>query len=235
MVGYQEARHPGIDEVAVAVPVRSDDRKAARHGLDDDEAEGFLEVVRQRHREVRRPPHAEPSLGVHAVDERHLHAGAKARAPSMKASRISRFGAQPERIRWMRRPVDSAARSTPRNIGNGCALAWWARRPTNRTATSSSSTCQSRSPLGALRGRGGAEPIDIHTERDRLQSDVDPGRPAVAVAEVRGVIVGHRSDHPGDGRGRADQRVVRLERGGDQVAELADGLGRAERVRHARE
>ena len=94
---------------------------------------------------------------------------------------------------------------------------------------------QSRSPIGPLDGCGGTEPIDIHSQRDRLQSDVDPGRPAVAVAEVRRVIVGHCSHHPDDGRGSADEGVVRLERGGDQIAELPDGLDRAERVRHTRE
>ena len=98
--GHHQRRHekagdPVDDEITVAVPVGGDDREAARHRLDDHQAEGLLEVVDQGDEDVGRVPDGRPPRGFGAVDERDPNAGREGAAPSTNASRIARFGAQP--------------------------------------------------------------------------------------------------------------------------------------------
>lgn len=98
----------------------------------------------------------------------------------------------------MRRPVDAAARSTPPEHRERMRLGVVREAADEQDGDLVFFDFQTRSPFGPLDGRGGTESVDIHTQWDCLQSDVDPGRPTVAVAEIGRVIVGYRSNHPGD-------------------------------------
>ena len=65
------------DQVAIAVPVSRHHRQAARHGFDDDQAEGLLNVIDQRCEEVRRLPDSEAETRVGAIDHGDAYVGCK--------------------------------------------------------------------------------------------------------------------------------------------------------------
>ena len=122
--GDEQAGLAVADEVAVAVPVGGDDRQAAGHRLDDDQAEGLLDAVGERRDHVGGVPDRESRGGVHAVDEDGADARGEPAVPRRRRRRRTvGFAAQPERIRWTRRPVERAASASPRYIGYGWALA----------------------------------------------------------------------------------------------------------------
>ena len=122
--GNAETVHSVAHGVLVAVPVGDHDGQPGGHRLDRREAEGLLDVVRQRHEQIGRCPGLAATIRVLAIGEQRPHVGAGPRGTVANACLMCSVANQPHWISTSFLPVRCAAAWRPAYIAWGCALAW---------------------------------------------------------------------------------------------------------------
>ena len=109
-VGIRKALHPIAHGVAVAVPVAHHHRQPSRHRLHRCQTEGFLGIVDQGKKQIRRSPTATHNLRVLAIKEVHRHVRGMALGRLLVAAVVTLTTGEPARHHEMEAPSTALCR-----------------------------------------------------------------------------------------------------------------------------